>query len=719
MGNYTMNTPALKAVTIDTNAIEAKSIVLKNQDGTVTDIKQALEELNNGTGGSGGAGGHAIGEQWISFDGTIPDGGLPFDGQLRNVELYQQLFDWAKENGRVISETEWQNLRETNNGNVPYYSAGDGSMGKKASGSFTTYRLYGLVKFVVNSVDFAVSFSEDTIVSELERLNNLSDFPVIIEYVPIMGVLGFPDEGATEQWDFNIIAKEEGTIGNSYTFQYVADDDTSYDVSLSGGQDEVESTTFRLPIFNSYFKADVVGGGYIAEGLPNIVGNIYRAPADYAKWEYDGAFEITADESGCDRGGGGGQPKMKNINFDASRYSAIYGNSEHVTPETSTVIVGVWAVGSYTNVTNIDMSQIKEAINVASTLDALPLLSYHWDYKREGNAGWVKADGYWLSGTLYKDAYEKLLEMFENQPPSSTGIDYGMKFRLSTYTASIDKSNPYDFLIDTTAMTFRLPFLSRADRLIVYKRNSPVINGGSTPRTVTETLYSDGTIEIDGTYDASSSTSGTISWITSLKVPYNLILQDTRHDGTETDTEGWGNLAGPSAYTATSFRVSHYKGTGRIIDFHIKGEPTTIDVPKYRMMYFKLGNTFINEEQMDAVNLSNKIDRVWEAWQEGDYVVEQYSNGTEWYRLYKSGWVEQGGKYIWDGKTTTPRDLPITLYKEMIDTNYTVHVTMSNYTATGYNAWVNSITTTGFTLYASGTAGVRSDIFWRACGKTN
>jgi hypothetical protein len=171
-------------------------------------------------------------------------------------------------------------------------------------------------------------------------------------------------------------------------------------------------------------------------------------------------------------------------------------------------------------------------------------------------------------------------------------------------------------------MSFRLPFLSRADRLIVYKRNSPVINGGSTPRTVIETLYSDGTIEIDGTYDASSSTSGTISWITSLKVPYNLILQDTRQDGTESDTDGWTAVTGPSGYTATSVKISHYKATGRLIDFHIKGEPTTIDVPKYRMMYFKLGNTFINEEQMDAVNLSNKIDRVWEAWQEGDYVVE-------------------------------------------------------------------------------------------------
>lgn len=102
-----------------------------------------------------------------------------------------------------------------------------------------------------------------------------------------------------------------------------------------------------------------------------------------------------------------------------------------------------------------------------------------------------------------------------------------------------------------------------------------------------------------------------------------------------------------------------------------------------------------------------------------DYIIESYSNGTEWYRLYKSGWVEQGGKYTWDGSNTTPREIPITLYKEMADTTYTVHTTSSNYTAAGYFPWVNSITTTGFILYTSGTTGTRSDIFWRACGRTN
>ena len=307
------------------------------------------------------SGGHALGEQWISFDGTIPDGGVPFFGQELNIELYQDLFNWAKQNNRVISDSEWLSLNETNNGNVPYYSMGNGRAGSKARGSFTTYRLYGLDKFVVNGVDFAVSFTADTIESEIERLNNLSDFPVLIEYVPIMGILGSPDEGATEEWSFNIIAKEEGSIGNSYTFQYVdVDSDISYDVSIWGGQDAVESTTFRMPKFNGYFKANgTTTIEYIQEGLPNITGEVGTISGAESVGTNTGAF-AHAGTTGVNITNGGDSDYK--ASFDASRCSSIYGNSEHVTPETSTVIVGVWAFNSFQNASDLDMSDLKRSI---------------------------------------------------------------------------------------------------------------------------------------------------------------------------------------------------------------------------------------------------------------------------------------------------------------------------------------------------------------------
>lgn len=47
-----------------------------------------------------------------------------------------------------------------------------------------------------------------------------------------------------------------------------------------------------------------------------------------------------------------------------------------------------------------------------------------------------------------------------------------------------------------------------------------------------------------------------------------------------------------------------------------------------------------------------------------DYVVESYRSGTEWYRKYKSGWIEQGGKIAATGI--------ITLLKPMTDKEYFV-----------------------------------------------
>ena len=48
-----------------------------------------------------------------------------------------------------------------------------------------------------------------------------------------------------------------------------------------------------------------------------------------------------------------------------------------------------------------------------------------------------------------------------------------------------------------------------------------------------------------------------------------------------------------------------------------------------------------------------------------DYVVESYRNGTEWYRIYKSGWVEQGG-------ATSSRDVTVTFPRPFKDTSYTI-----------------------------------------------
>lgn len=50
-----------------------------------------------------------------------------------------------------------------------------------------------------------------------------------------------------------------------------------------------------------------------------------------------------------------------------------------------------------------------------------------------------------------------------------------------------------------------------------------------------------------------------------------------------------------------------------------------------------------------------------------DYIIESYRNGTEWYEVYKSGKVRQGG---WLAATSSGRTATITFLKPFADTNY-------------------------------------------------
>ena len=108
----------------------------------------------------------------------------------------------------------------------------------------------------------------------------------------------------------------------------------------------------------------------------------------------------------------------------------------------------------------------------------------------------------------------------------------------------------------------------------------------------------------------------------------------------------------------------------------------------------------------------------------GATVVETYRNGTNWYRVWSDGWVEQGGLVV-DGATS------LTFLKPFVDANYTVnamYVTTANRggmnlfgirTKTGmtlkssqsndgsvFDGWQGSATTTG-----------TSEIVWMCCGQ--
>ena len=88
--------------------------------------------------------------------------------------------------------------------------------------------------------------------------------------------------------------------------------------------------------------------------------------------------------------------------------------------------------------------------------------------------------------------------------------------------------------------------------------------------------------------------------------------------------------------------------------------------------------------------------------------MERYQDGTTWYRLYKSGWVEQGGRGTSSGVGFTT----ITLPKEMADTNYTLLNCNNRSSAAGDQRDAYIISTTQIGVGSDGCIPI-----WYVCGQ--
>lgn len=103
---------------------------------------------------------------------------------------------------------------------------------------------------------------------------------------------------------------------------------------------------------------------------------------------------------------------------------------------------------------------------------------------------------------------------------------------------------------------------------------------------------------------------------------------------------------------------------------------------------------------------------------DGATVVETYRNGTEWYRVWSDGWVEQGGQLHW-AATRSPGYKIVTLYKVMVDTNYnTLIETIKGQGGTFGTSCCNH-TTTAFTAFTFGHSDTDKSVglIWFACGQ--
>lgn len=94
----------------------------------------------------------------------------------------------------------------------------------------------------------------------------------------------------------------------------------------------------------------------------------------------------------------------------------------------------------------------------------------------------------------------------------------------------------------------------------------------------------------------------------------------------------------------------------------------------------------------------------------GKTVTTTYNNGTEWYRVWSDGWIEQGGAVV-----VVTGGTPVTFLKSFINTNYTALISASKTGAvqTPFACCIFNKTTTGITVSGIA-AGIETN--WYACG---
>ena len=119
-----------------------------------------------------------------------------------------------------------------------------------------------------------------------------------------------------------------------------------------------------------------------------------------------------------------------------------------------------------------------------------------------------------------------------------------------------------------------------------------------------------------------------------------------------------------------------------------------------------LANTICTTKATTTSTASNAIPAV---------IVENYVNGTSWYRVYSDGWCEQGDSYA-----STTSNSSIALLKNYVDTNYSVFImrctTSSSSTTTGGDWWTRTKTTSSFTPYTNQLSSPPYRCCWYTCG---
>ena len=131
----------------------------------------------------------------------------------------------------------------------------------------------------------------------------------------------------------------------------------------------------------------------------------------------------------------------------------------------------------------------------------------------------------------------------------------------------------------------------------------------------------------------------------------------------------------------------------------------------------KAFGTIVNSNNTDLKDVLTGIENIstrMDAHESNKFIVEAHRNGTEWYRVWSDGWIEQGGCLTFAGKS----GITITFTHPFADTNY--YIGMSDYnggsSSVQYNHhYIRNKAETNCKIYAGCDESI--SIQWYACGQ--
>ena len=202
----------------------------------------------------------------------------------------------------------------------------------------------------------------------------------------------------------------------------------------------------------------------VSAGLPNITGSFLPFGQSFgypiADSNASGAFyKTTAVINGneYENSGSSSTNKTTSFNFDASRSSAVYGNSNTVQQEQIQYPYFIQVATGAETEDNI--------INEIELNNPFSLLDYKFSEYELNNLSWLRSNGQYNSKAVYPAVYDLLLKIY-----NGTETKAGVSVKLTTETFT-----DYDFILNTAEETFRLPIKVKQK---YYDDIAPVVGNG-------------------------------------------------------------------------------------------------------------------------------------------------------------------------------------------------------------------------------------------------